>query len=151
MIENDFESIYFSPREGFSFEKSCAYHRSLESQRISLLKSIEDEWCLKSIAIWLKSGGENMEFLHAFAKRRELLNIIWCLQDDQGRKIPYFNGFENLGKQYFENLFKAPLETSIAEVIQIAQFFLRMVDEDECRDLIYEISMEALKVMLHRY
>lgn len=51
---------------------------------------------------------------------------------------------ENLGKRHFEDIFRAPLEISIVEFIQIAQYFLRMVNKEESWDLMEEVSVADL-------
>jgi hypothetical protein len=48
-------------------------------------------------------------------------------------------------------LFKAPNETNIAEIIHIASYFPRFVDEDENRLLMEEVTEDELKVVLHSF
>ena len=46
-----------------------------------------------------------------------------------------------MGVSHFKNLFKAPLEATIAEVIQVAQVFPRFMDEDDNETLMGLIIM----------
>jgi len=58
-------------------------------------------------------------------------------------------GMANLGVSHFQYLFKAPAQTSIGEVVKVALFFLRFVDESDNRTLLKECSQEEVKDVLH--
>ena len=57
----------------------------------------EEEWRLKSRAIWLKSGDENTSFFHNYAKGRKSANTIWSLKDEEGRAVKSFSDLSGLG------------------------------------------------------
>ena len=65
----------------------------LEKQRSQILLDREEEWRLKSRAIWLLTGDENTKKFHNFAKDRRTMNTIWKLKDEEGREA---NTFESL-------------------------------------------------------
>ena len=55
------------------------------------------------------------------------------------------------GVIHFKNLFKAPNQASIAEVIRVAQLFPRFVEEEDNRLLMEEVSEEEIKETLHSF
>eukprot|EP00253_Pinus_taeda_P003525 PITA_03525 len=57
----------------------------LEKQRRQILLDREEEWRLKSRAIWLLAGDENTKFFHNFAKVKRTMNTIWNIKDEEGR------------------------------------------------------------------
>jgi hypothetical protein len=56
-----------------------------------------------------------------------------------------------LGKNYFQNLFKAETQASIEEVVQMAQLFPRFVDEADNRLLMEEVMEKELLEVLHSF
>jgi hypothetical protein len=123
----------------------------LEKRRNKLLKEKEESWRLKSRAIWLESGDENTKFFQAFAKGRKNINTIWQLKDSAGNLETTFEGMSKLGKNYFQNLFKAETQASIEEVVQVAQFFPRFVEEADNRLLMEEVTEKELLEVLHSF
>jgi hypothetical protein len=125
----------FSDDEGdiLSTTKSKIRLLQLEKKRINLLKEKEETWRLKSRAIWLESGDENTKFFQAYAKGRKNVNTIWHLKDQYGNLETSFEGMSLLGKNYFQNLFKVDNQATIEEVVKVAQFFPRFVEEEENR------------------
>jgi hypothetical protein len=123
----------------------------LEKRRIKLLKEKEESWRLKSRAIWLESGDENTKFFQAFAKGRKNINTIWQLKDQAGNLETTFEGMSKLGKNYFQNLFKEETQVSIEEVVQVAQFFPRFVEEEDNRLLMEEVTEKELLEVLHSF
>lgn len=61
----------------------------------------EEEWRLKSRAIWLKSGDENTKLFQAYAWGRKVANTIWDMMDEAGEKVSSFKGLEKLGVDHF--------------------------------------------------
>ena len=49
---------------------------------------------------------------------------------------------------HFENLFRAPAQASIAEVIRVAQMFPRFAEEEDNRRLMRHVDEEELKEVL---
>jgi hypothetical protein len=62
-----------------------------------------------------------------------------------------FEGMSNLGKNYFQNLFKVETQASIEEVVQVAQYFPRFVDEADNRLLMEEVTEKELLEVLHSF
>jgi len=120
----------------------------LEKIQNQILLDKEEEWRLKSRAIWLKSGDENTSFFHNFAKGRKSVNTIWSLKDEEGREISTFSGLSGLGQRHFQRLFSDPGEATIAEVIRTAQCFPRFVEEDEAEDLSAPVTKEEVEAAM---
>jgi hypothetical protein len=99
----------------------------------------------------LESGDENTKFFQDFSKGRRNVNTIWQLKDSAGNMENTFEGMSSLGKNYFQNLFKAETQASIEEVVQVAQFFPRFVDEADNRLLMEEVTEKELLEVLHSF
>jgi hypothetical protein len=56
-----------------------------------------------------------------------------------------------LGKNYFQNLFKAENRASIEEVVKVAQYFPSFVEEEENRFLMEEVTEKELLEVLHSF
>jgi hypothetical protein len=60
-----------------------------------------------------------------------MANTIWSLKDVEGRQVYSFKGMGRLGKEHFQNLFKAEARVSMAKIVRIALYFPRFVEEEE--------------------
>jgi len=147
-VEEDLLMMYESEGGGLISPESKEALTRLEGRRNSLLCEKEETWRLKSRAIWLSSGDDNTKFFHAYANGRKAANTIWSLTDDEGVTHSNFEDKARCGVNHFQNLFRAPNQANIAEVIRLAQKFPRFVDEDGNRELMAAISEEELKTVL---
>ena len=75
-----------------------------------------------------------------FAKGRKQQNSIWELRNSNDEQVSTFEAMEKIGKSYFENLFKADQQATIAEVIQTSLFFPERITEEHNADLMEEVS-----------
>ena len=62
-----------------------------------------------------------------------------------------FEDLADLGKSHFENLFKVDQQETIAEIIQVSQFFPESIIEEDNSDLMKEVTEEELKATLHSF
>lgn len=90
----------------------------LESHRSKILLAREEEWRLKSRAIWLKDGDENTNFFLNYAKGRKNSNTIWKLKDEEGREANTFESLSLMGRSHFQKLFTDKGEVTLAEAIR---------------------------------
>lgn len=123
--------------------------KALETRRRKLLDDHEDEWCLKSRAIWLAKGDENTKFFHTYAKGRKVSNILWKLKGQGDTFVSSFEGLVEMGKNHFQTLFKVDLRDSSADSIRLTLHFPRFVDEKGNIDIFIEFTEEELKETLH--
>lgn len=65
--------------------------------------------------------------------------------------VTSFNDLAELGVKHFQNLFKVPNGTSLAEIIQITHMFPRFAEEIDNGNLMEEVSKEELKEVLHSF
>jgi hypothetical protein len=151
--EIEFELKRFSEDEGDLLSTTESKFRllQLEKKRIKLLKEKEETWRLKSRAIWLESGDENTKFFQAYAKGRKNVNTIWHLKDQDKNLETSFEGMSTQGKNYFQNLFKADSQATIEEVVKVAQYFPRFVEEEENHYLMEEVTEKELLEVLHSF
>ena len=96
-------------------------------------------------AIWLKSGDENSKFFHQFSNGRKAINTIWSLKDQQGNQHHNFHQLAQMGIDHFRDLYKAPANTNLAEIIRVARLFPRFVDQ-EAEDLLMKpVTLQELE------
>ena len=147
-IKEDLKSLESLEGNGYSSQASKEKILQLEKLQNKILLDKEEEWRLKSRAVWLKAGDENTKFFHNFAKGRKSVNTIWSLKDDEGREVKTFQGLSALGQRHFQRLFSDSGEASIAEVIRIAQSFPRYVEENKAEDLSAPVTKEEVEVAM---
>ena len=150
-VEVDLLEIYEGEGGGFTSQESKEALTRLEGRRNTLLLEREEAWRLKSRAIWLECGDDNTKFFHAYARGRKVANTIWSLQDEEGSTHVSFEDKTRCGVNHFQQLFKAPQQATIKEVIRVAQMFPRFVDEAGNMDLMKEVSEEELKKVLGNF
>jgi hypothetical protein len=82
----------------------------LEARYRKLLVDREEDWRLKSRAIWLKSGDDNIKLFQAFARGRKNLNTIFYFNHTESISLSYFEDLAQMGCNHFKYLFKSPPE-----------------------------------------
>ena len=90
----------------------------------------------------MECGDDNIKFFHAYARGRKAANTVWSLEDEQGHAHDTFEGIASLGVEHFKNLYKAPNQATLAEVIRIAQDFHRFMEEEDNHALMEEVTEE---------
>lgn len=100
-------------------------------RRRKILLENEEQWNLKSHAIWLSVGDEKIILFQNYAKGRKNTNTIWEPEKSQGGVIKYFNELSTLGKHNFKSLFAVQKGGTIGEVIIVEQLFPRYANEGE--------------------
>eukprot|EP00253_Pinus_taeda_P025838 PITA_25838 len=150
-IREELELLESPEEDGYQSQSTKDRILQLEKGQNKILLDKEDEWRIKSRAIWLKSGDENTRFFHNYAKGRKSGNTIWSLKDEEGSEVSSFTELASLGKRHFERIFADSGEASIAQVLRTAQCFPRFVEEEEAEDLSRPVSKEeveaAMKIM----
>eukprot|EP00253_Pinus_taeda_P028429 PITA_28429 len=134
--------------DGYSTQSSKDRILSLEKAQNQILLAKEEEWRLKSRAIWLKLGDENTSFFHNYAKGRKSANTIWSLKDEEGRVVKTFTDLSGLGLRHFQRIFSDSGEATITEVMRIAQCFPRFIEEDEADELSTPVSKEEVEAAM---
>ena len=71
--------------------------------------------------------------------------------DEHGATQSSFDEKDRIRVSHFKNLFKAPTQDSLAEVIRVAQMFPRFVEEEYNLLLMEVVTAEELKVALHSF
>eukprot|EP00253_Pinus_taeda_P031126 PITA_31126 len=134
--------------DGYSTQASKDRILSLEKSQNQILLAKEEEWRLKSRAIWLKSGDENTCFFHNYAKGRKSANTIWSLKDEEGRVVKTFTDLSGLGQRHFQRIFSDSGEATIGEVMRTAQCFPSFFEEDEANELSTPVSKEEVEAAM---
>ena len=65
----------------------------------------------------MECGDDNTKFFQAFAKGRKQQNTIQELKKENNEKTNTFEDLAEIGKKYFEKIFKEDQQATIAEVI----------------------------------
>ena len=87
LMEEEIDKIcFYFPSMIFSSQDK-EHLVNLEAQTIKNLMIKEEIWRLKSRAIWVYQGDNNIKFFQNFAKKRRISNAIWNLKDEQGFEI----------------------------------------------------------------
>ena len=144
-IETELEELQSAEGGGFLNQGDKEKLFSLESNRNRILKEREQVLRLKRCAIWIECGDDNTKLFQAFAKGRKQQNTIWELKKANNETSTSFEYLAGTGKDFFENLFKANQQASIAEVIHLSQLFPESITKEDNLDLMEEISEEELK------
>lgn len=139
-IELVLEEKMSDPVKAFSSEEEKEVLIIMENRRHTLLKEQEETWRLKSRAIWLKNDDKNTKKIQAYARGRKGSNTIWEFKNVDGDKVTSFNNLVELGVNHFQNMYKASVGTSLAEIIQIAHMFPRFEEEVDNGNLMEEVS-----------
>eukprot|EP00253_Pinus_taeda_P025512 PITA_25512 len=147
-IREELKHMESMETDGYSSQASKDRILFLEKQQNKTLLEKEEEWRIKSRAIWLKAGDENTRFFHNFAKGRKSANTIWRLKDEEGRDVSSFHELSGLGKRHFQNIFTDQREATITEVFKTVQSFPRFVEEDEAEDLLIPVTKEEVEVAM---
>eukprot|EP00253_Pinus_taeda_P006972 PITA_06972 len=144
-IREELKALESVDADGYSTQASKDRILSLEKSQNQILLAKEEEWRLKSRAIWLKSGDENTSFFHNYAKGRKFTNTIWSLKDEEGRAVKYFSDLSGLGQRHFQSLFSDSGEATIGEVMRTAQCFLSFFEEDEAEELTIPVTKDEVE------
>eukprot|EP00253_Pinus_taeda_P029779 PITA_29779 len=127
-------------RPFFSFEKDSrgvmrtkeqkdTYSASLQ-KRTQVLRNREANWRFRSRATWLKEGYDNTKFFHKHANGKKAINTIWELKDLEGTSVHSFRELVALACSHFQNIYKSPPYTSLAEVMRTMQLFPGFVEQE---------------------
>ena len=54
----------------------------------------------------MECGDDNTKFFQSFAKGRKQQNTIWELKNENNETLNTFEDLAEIGKKYFENIFK---------------------------------------------
>eukprot|EP00253_Pinus_taeda_P019311 PITA_19311 len=144
-IDAELRALEEPEADGYATQESKEKILMLEKRRGKLLLDREEEWRLKSRAIWLRAGEENTNFFHNYAKGWKNENTIWKLKDLDGSEATSFEALSSMGKTHFQNLFTEQGGITLAEVIRTTQCFPRFVEEEEAEDLIREVTKEEVE------
>jgi hypothetical protein len=81
-------------------------YKSLDLLKRKILQNKEQEWRMRSRALWLQAKDENTNFFHHFANGRKLSNTIWSVDIIDDSKAYSFEDIAVEGTSHFKTLFK---------------------------------------------
>lgn len=70
------------------------------------------------------------------------------MKKNNGERARSFEDLTSLGVDFFKNLYKATEEISIAEVIRVAQFFPRFIEEEGNDSIMAPVTKEEVEDIL---
>ena len=133
---------------GYSNEEARAQLFALEAEKAKLLKQKEEDWRLKSQAIWIQAGDENTKFFQQHANGRKAANTIWELTDRNGFTASTHDQLSVLGSRHFTNLYRASANINLPEILCITQNFKLFVEQEQQDDLNSPVTMGELEGVL---
>eukprot|EP00253_Pinus_taeda_P018044 PITA_18044 len=125
-IESKLETMLDDRNLGFSSVEGKNRVIELEIQKDKILKEREEN----------------------YAKGRKVSNTIWKLPLPNGESANNFQKLSRLGTSHFRNLFRAPQEVNLADIIHVAGLFPRYVGEEEANKLNVPVTLEELEGIL---
>jgi len=90
---------------------------TLIAQRSKILKDREENWRLRSRAIWLLEGDDNTKLFYKYANGKKAINTIWHLKNEQGIRVNNLQQLTTLATSHYKQLYKAPPNATLAEII----------------------------------
>jgi len=123
-------------------------YMSLIEKRSQILKDREESWRLCSRAIWLAEGDANTRFYHKFANGRKAINTIWELRDEHDNLVTSQRHLSKLATDHFRNIYKAPQDPNILEIMRVAEKFPKFVDSEDHEDLTKEVTRAELEATI---
>jgi hypothetical protein len=83
--------------------------RQLELERNKILRQEEDQWQLRSRALWLASGDNNTKYFHNFANHNRVRKHIWEIKGDNDDLVNDSDSLKKEAVLHFKNFYKARL------------------------------------------
>lgn len=130
---------------GFISEESKIQLVSLENRKIKILQEKEEQWRMKSRAIWLQAGDGNTKFFHNFANGRKATNTIWQMPCETEGWASTHPQLARLGITHFKRQFIALSAINLPNIINLASHFPRFVEQADVEDLTQPITLEELE------
>lgn len=109
--------------DGYETEDKKERIKIMEGERHRILKYIQEQWRLKSRAIWLEVGDENYKVFQNYLKGKKNSYTIWEMKKVDGGSANSFADLAALSVYHFKSFFKAPREATITEVIRVSKVF----------------------------
>ena len=117
----------------------------------SLLLQEEKKWRLKSRALWLAEGDQNMNFVHKYASQRKNISTIQEFKNKRGNIAKTFEEKSKVVVEHFQELFKQPAGCPIEEMLEVLDLFPRAITEEMNDELTKDILEEEITQVLHSF
>jgi len=78
----------------------------------------------------LKEGDNNTKFFHNYACQCKQANTIWEVKNHRGEMVSSFDEVVVVGKDFYSDLFRAPLGCPIEEILNVVSLFPNTVSEE---------------------
>jgi hypothetical protein len=80
----------------------------MELERNNILRGVEEQWRLRSRAIWLESGDNNTKFFHNYASHSRIRKHVWEITDGNGIKISEQGALKEEAVHYISKISTRP-------------------------------------------
>ena len=84
-VEKDIDEWYTQNISGIVSREESLAIRSLEREKLRILKIEEESWRQKTRVTWLVAGDSNTRSFHKIVEGRRKGNVIWEIIDGEGR------------------------------------------------------------------
>jgi hypothetical protein len=122
--------------------------RHLELERNEILKSKENQWRLRSRALWLNGGNKNSKFFHTYANANRVKKHIWKIQTGPDNFATDQNTIKEATVHFFKDLYKAPTEQVLPDQCKLLDSYPQMMTEEEANYLYQPVTLEEVKEIL---
>jgi hypothetical protein len=113
--------------------------RHLELERNEILKSEEEQWCLRSRALWLSCGDKNTKYFHKYASSNRVKKHIWKIHNGHGNLVTDQNSIKEAVVTFFKDFYKAPTEQVLPDQCKLLDYNPQMINEEEANTLIQRL------------
>jgi hypothetical protein len=117
-------------------------------ERNEILRGEEEQWRLRSRALWLTSGDKNSRYFHKFASFNRVRKHIWKINNGHGDIVTEQESIKEATVNFFKDFYKASTAPSMTEQCKLIELYPQMINEEEASTLFTPVSLEELKVVL---
>lgn len=120
----------------------------LEEKKKYLLIKQEMLWRLKSRAIWIALGDENMSFFQNYGSYRRNINTIWDLQLENGQVIHRDEDLKEADINHFQNQSGDQGRCDISAQLEIIKHFPSIFSREEGEHIGKPVTLEEIESIL---
>jgi hypothetical protein len=95
----------------------------LEMERNGILRGEEEQWRLRSGALWMSNGDNNTKYFHKFASFNGVRKHIWEINNGHGDIVTKHDSIKDTTVKYFKGFYKDPTISNTIEQCKLIDFY----------------------------